>query len=193
MFNRMTVWTQNNKISWRIIMSISIFMMDSKNFCINRISALLAFRNHISSYHVFSYIRRMGQRMFLFFVFGKAFFRTIFSIFSTIRRSFKLLFAVFAYQFYSSVPELPFMITFTRTVLGFSLSCGNVLKNISTNYTIIRKTLSCVIAHTFMGAKFSGIKTVRRNIKAFSASKAVNCFACFSVIHKGAPYAIEIW
>ncbi len=184
MSNRMAIWTQNNKILYGIITFVFIYMMNAKDFYINRISTIVAPCNQISSHHIPSYIRRMGKRMFSFFIFCKTLRRAIYSFFCTIGRCFKLLVTVFAVQRNSSFFKLPLMITLAGTILRFAFPCCNVFEFLSTNYTVTYIPFVRRNTTAFMRAKLSSLESVSWNIKFFSTGKAIYYFSSFYFIHR---------
>ena len=160
----MAIWAKNLKVLHVIIMAISVFMMNTKNSRLGIVTTPIALINQSTRDHSLSYGSKIWFKRF-FRLFSNAFFRTKFTIFTW--RIHKFFMTMIAFKFFGSSPfqGFTFVITFTRTILSFIYSAGNMLKLFFTYSTISFNLNSFIKSFTCITAKFSRILSIISNFK----------------------------
>ncbi len=129
----MAIWTKNFKVLNIIIMTISVFMMNAKNFKLSIITTSIAMANQFTTNHCFSY---RGKGWFKNFLgcFINTGFRAIFSFVTCMSSKFlkTMLASIFCFSFIS----LSYIVTNSRAIFSFITSRRNMSKDYSTDKTI---------------------------------------------------------
>jgi hypothetical protein len=159
MFKRMTIWAQNLKIFWCIVVSIAVFMVNAKNFRLYTVSAPLTVGNQISSRHSFAYsciLRSPHQLMRSI----HARFRTVFSFVRW--RIQKICAAMLTRILFCASVYLRFVIAFSATIFSLVSSASYVRKLRSASFAVCGNLHSGRKCHTLTPAIFSRIFSVVR-------------------------------
>ncbi len=174
MNNRMTVWTQNHKVIQRVIFSIFIQMMNSKNFRMCIISTFLTFFYFTSNFKSFSNttIRRFPRFDISFL---DTCTRAIFSVFKSLC----------IFKFFTTMQTIKFWsrfyfcnaVTFYRTIFRFIYSTFNDRICVSAYFAIFFKIFRLSQIMTFSGTKFSFINSMQSNVKFFFTFLTFNNFS----------------
>ena len=129
----MAIWAKNLKVFHVIIMTISVFMMNTKNSRIGIVTTAIALINQFTANHCFSY-RGKGRFKCFLRCFINTGFRTIFSIMTSM-----------TYEFFKTMMTGKFSLTFislcnivarSRTIFSFIASGRDVGKNIITDMAV---------------------------------------------------------
>lgn len=181
---RMTIWTQNDKVVDRILISISVFMMNLQNFWMFIISAIITFIDKSSTFHCTSDTLEISSSCF-FYIFRKTFLRTEFP--AVRQRRFKFFATVFAFFYRFAFVGLRFIITFPRTVFSLSFSTSLVREQFSAYIANTFKILERRHTPAFAGTEFCCIKSIQRNIKFLITKLTSDYFSCFFESHLWSP------
>lgn len=182
-FKRMAHWAQNLKIFQRIVVAISVFMVDAENFRNFAVAAPFAIFKHFALRHIFS-DRCESRFPNLFGGFINARARTVFS---WMRWGIKKLnFAMLTSVFGSSLFQHRFVIAFSRAILGFISSAGNVRKFSVANSAYCFVDFSAAKRQTYAPTIKRGVFPVFWYSKRGAAMLAV-----FFVPNVGAGHAVS--
>lgn len=151
MLHRMAVRAKNHEIAQFIIMPIFINMMNTKNIFTSIKTAKLAFFNHASTKHTFSYRSKFCFPYFMV-AFIYTFLRTKFSFMRL--RIHKFFVTMVTGIFSSSIVNLCFIATFIRTIFCFATPSGYMRKLFFTYKTICYNLYRSIFIFAFSGAKF---------------------------------------
>lgn len=180
MNQRMTHRTQYLEIIYKIIFSIVILMMYTKNIFIFTITAYFTFFNQTAIHHAFSNCRKTRCEFFkIFFIYAIS--GAINSIFT--RAGFKFFRAMFTLNYNTTFQPHSFIVTFPRAIFSFIASASNMMEFCITNFTnrlISNKLVNCF---TFSRAIYSCIKSVFRYVKFFFTFQTFNEFSRSRFVH----------
>lgn len=131
----MAIWAKNLKVLHVIIMTISVFMMNTKNSRFGIVTTAIALINQFTANHCFS-CRGEGRFKCFLRCFINAGFRAIFSIMTSVTN--KFIKAMLTCKFSLAFIPLCNIIARSRTVFSFIASGRNMGKSIVTD-----KAVSC--------------------------------------------------
>jgi hypothetical protein len=182
-FKRMANWAQNFQIVKRIIMAVSVFVMNTKNFGVFAIAAPFAFIKQLSFPHGFSDRRKCWFPNF----FGSLINACARTVFSWMRRGIKKLnFAMLASVFGGPFLRQRFVIALFRAILSFVCSARDMRKLVAANYARCFVDLSRPKPQTHAAA-------VQRRIFSvlWYSKRSAAMFAVFFVTNAGAWHAVD--
>jgi hypothetical protein len=182
-FKRVANWTQNLQIIKRVIVAVSVFVMNTKDFGVFAVPTSFAFIEQLLLAHGFS-DRRKGRFPNFFGGFINTCARTVFS---WVRRGIKKLnFAVFASVFCSPFLRQRFVIALLRAILSLVCPASDMRKLVAANFARCFGDLSRPKPETHAAA-------VQRRIFSvlWYSKRSAAMFAVFFVANAGAWHAVD--
>lgn len=173
-FNGMAIWTKNLQVIYIIIFSVSIFMMNSKNFFNFAKSASLTFYNKISCKHVFSSCGKAWIPNIYFCFIYTRFAAKHFSLRRTCKKFYAAMFAIF---FNRSFDFLGNVIAFSAAIFCQIRSRRYVIKIIFANFANRLHRYSGCESLARSGAILKIFKPIYGNISIFPAITTFNLFS----------------
>lgn len=175
MFKGMAIRTQNHQVFSRIIGSVFVNMMNSKDFLFSVISTRFTFFKHSSSDHSFSDRSIYGFKRFLFFVsctLRAAKFRGF------ARRIPKYFMAIDTCKLDATPSYLRLVVAFTRTIFSSITSARYMFKSSSTHDAICAYFLrTSEFVFAFPRTIFKRSQSIYGHVAFFATSRTVQKFS----------------